>query len=346
VRLTQARTPIATGVVSGNVADVTDDAVIPPFDSLPRLPGNGVQHAWDVWGRGDNLGTLNRLTGPAVAAATGCVRTGERIGVSLPLGLPDPPFFGRKGFRHSFEPMGPAAWDDWVDGFYLQCSSQWDGLRHIGSADGWYGGWRGQPSDDLEPLGIHHWAERGILGRGVLVDLASRAAVAADAASDAAYDPFTRVPFRPDDLSAALREQGVSLRGGDILCVRTGWTDKYLTLDPAERRELADGMQEVTGYASAGLAGSEAMARFLWDSGVAAVACDNPAVEVVPSDPSDGFLHGRLITGLGMAIGELFSFGPLAAACQREGRYEFLFVAVPLNVTGAVGSPANAVAVL
>lgn len=341
MRLTQARDPIASGGVSGNVADVTDDAVIPPFDSLPRLPGNGVQHAWDVWGRGDNLGTLNRLTGPAVAAAAGGVRTGERIGVSLPLGLPDPPFFGRKGFRHSFEPMGPAAWDDWLDGFYLQCSSQWDGLRHIGSADGWYGGWRGQPSDDLEPLGIHHWAERGIVGRGVLVDLAARAS-----ASDAAYDPFTRVPFRPADLSAALRAQGASLRSGDILCVRTGWTDKYLTLDATGRASLADGMQEVTGYTSAGLAGSEEMARFLWDSGVAAVACDNPAVEVVPSDPSDGFLHGRLIPGLGMAIGELFSFGALAAACQREGRHEFMFVAVPLNVTGAVGSPANAVAVL
>ncbi|MCW2891060.1 MAG: hypothetical protein JWO75_549 [Actinomycetia bacterium] len=341
MRLTQARDPIASGGVSGNVADVTDDAVIPPFDSLPRLPGNGVQHAWDVWGRGDNLGTLNRLTGPAVAAAAGGVRTGERIGVSLPLGLPDPPFFGRKGFRHSFEPMGPAAWDDWLDGFYLQCSSQWDGLRHIGSADGWYGGWRGQPSDDLEPLGIHHWAERGIVGRGVLVDLAARAS-----ASDAAYDPFTRVPFRPADLSAALRAQGASLRSGDILCVRTGWTDKYLTLDATGRASLADGMQEVTGYTSAGLAGSEEMARFLWDSGVAAVACDNPAVEVVPSDPSDGFLHGRLIPGLGMAIGELFSFGALAAACQREGRHEFMFVAVPLNVTGAAGSPANAVAVL
>lgn len=96
----------------------------------------------------------------------------------------------------------------------------------------------------------------------------------------------------------------------------------------------------------AGLAGSEEMAGFLWDSGIAAVACDNPAVEVVPADPADGSLHGRLIAGLGMAIGELFSFGALAEACRRQRRYEFLFVAVPLNVTGAVGSPANAVAVL
>jgi hypothetical protein len=105
-------------------------------------------------------------------------------------------------------------------------------------------------------------------------------------------------------------------------------------------------MKDVTGYTSAGLAGSEEMARFLWDSGVAALPCDNPAVEVVPSDLADGFLHGRLIPGLGMAIGELFSFGDLAAACAREERHEFLFVSVPLNVTGAVGSPANAVAVL
>jgi kynurenine formamidase len=327
--------------VSGNVANVTDDTVIPSFDSLPRLPGNGVPHAWDVWGRDNNLGTLNQLTDPVVAAAAAGVRTGERVGVSLPLGLPDPPFFGRKPLRHSFKPLGPAAWDDWVDQFYLQCSSQWDGLRHVGSPDGWFGGWRGQPSDDLEPLGIHHWAARGIVGRGVLVDLASHASSA-----DSAYDPFTGVAFRPGDLDDALRAEGVSLRGGDILCVRTGWTDKYLTLSADERVALASGMQGIGGYTSAGLAGSEEMTRFLWDSGVAAVACDNPAVEVVPVDPSDGSLHGRLIPGLGMAIGELFSFGDLAAACARERRYEFLFVSVPLNVTGAVGSPANAVAIL
>ena len=86
----------------------------------------------------------------------------------------------------------------------------------------------------------------------------------------------------------------------------------------------------MTGYTSAGLAGSEEMARFLWDSGIAAVACDNPAVEVVPADPADGFLHGRLIPGLGMAIGELFSFGALAAACAAGGA-----VRVPVRVRAA-----------
>jgi hypothetical protein len=331
---------LVTGCGSCSVAVVSEaDSVVVLFDELPVLPGSGLRHAWDVWGPGDNLGTLNRLTGPAVAAAAATVRTGERVGVSLPLGLPDPPFFGRQRFKHSFTPMGPFAWDDWVDGFYLQCSSQWDGLRHIGSGpDGWYGGWRGQPDADPGPLGIQHWAERGIVGRGVLVDLAG-------AREGTGYDPFSRVAFTPGDITAALDAQGSALRYGDILCVRTGWTDRYLTLDDDARRELAATMVNVTGYTSAGLAGSEEMSRFLWDSGVAALPCDNPAVEVVPSNPSDGFLHGRLIPHLGFAIGELFDFGPLARACRRQGRYEFLFTSVPLNVAGAIGSPANAVAI-
>jgi kynurenine formamidase len=331
-------------VPSGNVTIVADSAVVPavvPFDELPLLPGSGLRHSWELHGPGDQLGTLNRLTAPVVAAAAGAVRTGERIGVSLPLGLPDPPFFGRRGFKHTVFPMAPLAFDDFMDGFYLQCSTQWDGLRHIGGPDGWYGGWQGSADGDPQPLGIHHWAARGIIGRGVLVDL-----VAARQRDDGGYDPFTSVAFAPSDLLAALSAAGVSLRYGDILCVRTGWMDKYLALSPPERESLAETMVDVTGYTAAGLAGSEAMARFLWDSGVAAVACDNPAVEVVPGDRSVGFLHGRLIPCLGFAIGELFDFGPLALACSREGRSEFLFVSVPLNLTGGVGSPANAVAIL
>src|SRR5450756_1445128 len=85
------------------------DSVVVPFDELPVLPGSGLRHSWDVHGAGDQLGTLNRLTPAVVAAAAASVRTGERVGMSLPLGLPDPPFFGRRAYKHSFVPMGPAA---------------------------------------------------------------------------------------------------------------------------------------------------------------------------------------------------------------------------------------------
>jgi kynurenine formamidase len=299
-----------------------------------------------VWGPGDQLGTLNRLTPQVVAAAAGCVRTGERIGVSLPLDEPSPPFFGRKAMTHSFYRMdAEVGWDDWLDGFYLQCSSQWDGLRHIRSADGFYGGWNGDPSADPGPLGIQHWARPGIIGRGVLVDLAAGEIASDTGAAGEDYDPFTARRFSVADIEAALAAQGVGIRTGDILCVRTGWTDKYLALGEQARAELAVALATPRDYTCAGLSGSEEISRFLWDSGVAAVAADNPAVETVPADPTIGFLHGRLIPSLGFAIGELFDFSALAAACHADRRYDFLFTSVPLNVTGGVGSPANAVAV-
>jgi hypothetical protein len=77
-----------------------------PFDELPVLRASGLRHSWNVWGPGDNLGTLNRLKPSVVTAAALCVRTGERIGLSLPLEEPSPPFFGRKAMSHVLYPMG------------------------------------------------------------------------------------------------------------------------------------------------------------------------------------------------------------------------------------------------
>lgn len=308
-----------------------------PYDDLPRLPRSGLAHSWDLWGRRDSLGTLSRLTPQVVAAAAAAVRTGERIGLSLPLEEPSPPFFGRKAMRHGVYPMAQLGFDDWVDGLYLQASTQWDGLRHVRCADGLYGGWQGDPAADPGPLGIQHWATRGIIGRGVLIDLAARAGPG--------YDPFATVMFSVADIEAALAAQRTALRPGDIACVRTGWMDKYLPLGQADREAVAVAVSDPASYPCAGLSGAEETARLLWDSGVAAVAADNPALEGMPVDHAAGFLHARLIPALGMTIGELFDFRALAAACHAEGRYDFLLVSVPLNVAGGVGTPANAVAV-
>jgi hypothetical protein len=306
------------------------------FDDLPLLPASKLRHAWQVNGDDDQLGTLNRLTGPAVAAAAATVRTGERIGLSLPLELPDPPLFGRQALRHEVFSPHRNTWDDRLDNLYPQASTQWDSLRHVRAReDGFYGGWQGDPDTDPQRLGIQHWARPGIIGRGVLIDLA--------AAAD--FDPFERRVFEVADIEEALRAQGTSLASGDILCVRVGWMDRYLALDDAGRRELSARFTEAEARSWAGLSASEDMSRFLWDSGAAALACDNPAVEVAPGDPRVGSLHRRLIPCLGFAIGELFDFGALSAACRRLGRYEFLFASVPLQITGGVGSPGNAVAI-
>jgi kynurenine formamidase len=272
-----------------------------------------------------------------VVAAAASIGAGRRICLCLSVTTPDPPLFGRPPTRHSIR-KGDYGWDDQLDDFNLQGSTQWDGLRHIrGRSDGFYGGWQGD--DDAEPdrLGVSHWARRGILGRGVLADVTLLDAWRG-------RDPFDGESISSTDVADALARGGVTPAPGDILCVRTGWMDRYLELSTEQQRALSGRFSDGV-VPWRGLLGDESMARFLWDSGFSAVAVDNPGVEVSPGDPWFGTLHRRLIPGLGFAIGELFTFGELAEACAADGRYDFFFVSVPLNVPGGVGTPANAIAV-
>ena len=48
-----------------------------------------------------------------------------------------------------------------------------------------------------------------------------------------------------------------------------------------------------------------------------------------------------LIVHAGMLVGEIFDLEELAEDCAADGVYEFMFVAPPLTITGAVGSPVN-----
>ncbi|HKN99243.1 MAG TPA: cyclase family protein [Pseudonocardiaceae bacterium] len=297
------------------------------YDELP-VAANGLRCAWAEFGPGDQRGTVNRLTDEVVAAAVAEVRTGQRVNISLPLTEPDPPFFGRKSYRHTITPMIPYLLDDVLDQFYPQCSTQWDGLRHRGDPTvGYYGGVSAEDASGLDgKLGIGVWAGTGLTGRGVLADLDLP-------------DPLDRHPVTPDDIEQALARQGTETRPGDILLVRTGYLSRYLPAPPDERVRLRDS------DTCAGLAASEAMAAYLWDKGFAAVAVDNPTGEVSPRDPAVPSLHSRLIPMLGFALGELFDLDELARVSAADGRYSCLVVSVPLNLPAGVGSPANAIAV-
>jgi hypothetical protein len=58
-----------------------------------------------------------------------------------------------------------------------------------------------------------------------------------------------------------------------------------------------------------------------------------------------GFLHRMLIGQFGLAVGELWWLDDLARACRGDGRFEVFLTAAPTNVTGGIGSSANALAI-
>jgi len=307
--------------------------------------------AWGVFGADDELGTLNHLTPERTLAALSSVRTGRVVNLNLGLDAFSPPLIAHRGTpEHTVFGLNAYHRDDRLDGLFPQASTQLDGLRHFAHPDfGFYNGVDGgELRAGTDVLGIQNVAERGIVGRGVLLDVASyRESIGAPIDHAAAEG----IPVA--DLEATLRRQGSELRAGDVLLLRTGWLAWFRSLPRDPDAPLR----------SAGLEASEEVAAWLWDRRIAVAAADNVALEAWPATASrlatraeqsgvlersshSGMLHRVLIPLLGLTIGELWDLEELAAACHARGAFDLLVTAEPLAVRGGVGSPANALAVL
>ena len=227
--------------------------------------------------------------------------------------------------------------DDKLDELYLQGSTQWDGLFHVGDVH--HGFYNGIPYDEELAFnghrGISAFAEFGIVSRSVLVDVPRHFAELGLPWSSVGSHELSA-----GDLQRLLVRQRSVLQKGDVLLVRTGWIDDFRkAASPDERHRLfAD-------RSYSGLSGDARMWEFLWDSQVAAVASDAVTVERFPLTPGEPNLH-LAIARLGLVLGEMFDLDELANVARREGRHHFFFVSAPLNVQGAVGAPANALAIL
>jgi kynurenine formamidase len=326
--------------------------VTPTYEELTRRPDAPPGSSWGVFGPGDQLGTLNFLTEERTAAAASLVRRGTTFNLDYPLNTFVPSISGtRPATEHHIFSNNPHHRDDWLDSFYLQSTSQVDGLRHIRHPrHGFYGG---MPDDTIAVgtphLGIHLLAEKAIAGRGVLLDAVRY--------HDGIGDPLTLgklTRFTPDDLDRIAEHCRVSVRPGDIVLLRTGFAENWLQLPPERRAERGGG--------GAGLDQSEEVLAWLWDHQVALIASDNGGLESYPVNPASGWvdpdepppprgpshngmLHRPLIALLGMIIGELWKLDELAADCAADGTYEFMVTAKPLNLVGGVGSPPNAIAI-
>jgi kynurenine formamidase len=331
-------------------------STLPSYRELP-LRG-GLPSAWDVWTEPDAryFGCLNLLTPERVAEAATEVRKGAVFAMNWSMREPNPPLFGRKGFEHEVTGDDRAtSHDDVLHNWNTQSSSQWDGFRHIrnfaAQADepgtGHFGG---VPDDEH---GMHHWAQRGIVGRAVLADIGRwRASIG----RPLRYD--TADPIEATEIAECLAHQGTELREGDILLMRTGWMEWYSQQSEAERTRLA----VVSELATPGLRSDEATAEVLWDLHIAALGADNPAVEVWPPGAlrskdetaavrgdkrrmHEIFTHTLFLPMLGLPLGEMFVLDALAKDCAEDGRYSGFFTSAPLNLPSGVASPPNALVI-
>jgi kynurenine formamidase len=297
---------------------------------------------WGRWGQDDQLGTLNLVTAERLAAAAQLVRRGVPFDLGIPFDSSGPQV-GTHGRTNPLHVMTETGQDQHFPGGFryaddyivmpLQVASQWDGLSHVFYEDQLYNGY---PSSNISPHGAMTLdiakISKGVAGRGVLLDIASLRGVD--------WLPIGEV-ITPEDLDAAAARQGVEVRPGDILLVRTGWRKKFTTDGSA--------VEFMAGEPGIGMAAVD----WLHDHDIAAIASDNWAVEVLIPEGDfygseiEGYtlpLHCILIRDMGMTLGEIMDFEELAADCAADGVYEFFFCGPPLKITAAVGSPVNPLA--
>ncbi|VCU68189.1 Putative cyclase [Pigmentiphaga humi] len=241
----------------------------------------------------------------------------------------------------------------------MQYSTQWDGLCHVGAwfdtqGDGvlrrvYYNGYEagvdvlgGEDAGDghagccaaggsyAHKLSVRRYAEKGMQGRGVLVDLARHLGPG-------------RTVVGHDVLQSVMRATGVEIEPGDMLVLRTGFAEAVVAMGgEPDVHEL-----ERTG---AVLDGADALLlNWISESGIAAICADNYAVEAYPartSGPGHSMLplHHHCLFKLGVPLAELWYLQALADWLHQHGRNRFLLTAPPLRMPGAAGSPVTPIA--
>ncbi len=297
---------------------------------------------WGKWGPDDEIGTLNYITPEDIKAAAGLVRKGSVFSLALDFDR-NGPQKGLWGNRYNPIHTMLATGTDAVAGnqdagglryaddsvsMPLQCGTQWDGLGHIFYGDKMWNGYDARlvDSDGAHKNGIEK-VKAKMVGRGVLLDVARYLGV--DSLDDGQA-------ISVEDLEATQKAQGVEVRRGDFVIVRTGHM---------ERCQAQGDWGGYAGGEAPGLAFDTA--NWIYDKEIAAICTDTWGCEVRPNETDDCTQpwHWVVIPMIGISMGEIFYLKDLADDCAEDGVYEFLFTAPPLPITRAVGSPLNPIAI-
>ena len=281
---------------------------------------------WGRWGPDDQIGVLNLIQNQAtVLDAVKLVKKGDIYSLAVPLEKDGPqfPLFHKtwrvSHWQHLYDPELDII-DD-VIAMETHSGTHIDGIGHS-----WHDGqlYNGFSSDEFASsrgvarVGIEN--VRHIFGRGVMLDVAAYKGVDhLDAA-----EPVTAVDL--DNVAAA---QGIELKPGDVVLVRTGWYNLFHSDKESWSKSFPGPDVSVLAW--------------LKEHDVVAIGTDHPTCELYENIEATVQmpLHRHGLRDLGVYLLENLDLQDLA----RDKVYEFLFVGTPLRITHGTGSPWNPLAI-
>jgi len=301
---------------------------------LAAPTGRAAEVAKSPHGPNDEIGVLNTLTAAQSLAVLQRVDSGKvyDLGVDYFVGMPgladlgmgDPAYHmwmthtpdGVKveNLTPAGAPQDTALYDDAIL-MSTHSGTHMDSLNHLGYGDKIFNGYEAS-----RYLGNKGWTKDGadkippIVTRGILIDVAAEKGVTVLPES---YE------ITVEDLQRALSKQGTTVQQGDAVLIRTGrmtvWPDakKFVPNEPGITRQSA---------------------AWLIDHGAILLGADNMGVEKFPMAPEG--VHTYVFAERGVCLLELVWLEDLA----KDKVYEFAFIAAPIKLRGATGSPTRPLA--
>ncbi|QGA53977.1 cyclase family protein [Sulfolobus sp. E5-1-F] len=291
---------------------------------------------WRRWGNDDEVGALNFNE---VLRGIKAVRQGKVFTLQVIVGSPkgDPVWPGRtsairinvndKGYYMSGKNKllyGGLEYADDIIIMFLQGTTQIDALGHT-----WYGDkiWNGYSAMEtiggLSKASVLPIAQRGIVGHGVLIDVARCKGVES-------LSPGEEITL--NDLLSCAKKEGIEIQKHDILLIRTGWIAQYFKKDPAEFYK---------NFVEPGLTYRKELIEWFHNMEIPVLGTDTIGNERT-THPDTGIvlpLHAALMRNLGVVFNEILWLEDLAEDCSKDGQWDFLYVGAPLKATGAPINP-------
>jgi kynurenine formamidase len=313
-------------------------AVQVPSGQAPSIRGWEKGKGWGwIWGKDDELGSLNALTNQSRAAGTALATRGEVYDLGLTYSRRSYKYSGHSpgeiitfrspdGVDRMKDPDAPPAemnrglvyWHSAALFISDNVATQIDGLAHITSGTDyhWYNGFKeSEWGGDWGPRKCDASTIPPIVARGVLIDVAAFKQVDA-------LPGHTLISAK--DLQDTLAWEGVTLAPGDVVLVRTG-TARYGGEEGADHARIGE-------HDSAG----PDLAATRWlveDQGAIMVGSDTSGYEVSPPPgPTDTFIpvHRYLLVEQGVHLGEFHNLEGLSKAKA----YTFCYVAATNKIKG------------
>lgn len=288
--------------------------------------------SWGRWGERDQRGALNLLEPSRVVAASRLVQEGTTVTLSLPLNTkaaddnPEPAVHymtttpageNDPGLQFAKDFVGADYHNDGHTHIDAFCHVIYEGSLYNGAPATEVSG-DGAAADSIEVLA------NGLVGRGVLLDIPGLRGVSWLEPGEYVYR---------GDLESAEQEQGVTVAEGDVLLVRTGHTRRLAELGPWDTATSKSGLHPTA-------------MPFLAERGVSALGGDGNS-DTAPSSTEgvDFPVHVLALNAMGVHLLDYLQLEDVLATCEQTGRWDFLFIAAPLRITGGTGSPLNPLAV-